>query len=545
MRTPFRFGPRGGFGRGVRFGSNASGGDPLVRRLAHRLYGPGYNAETVVLTGDGTAKTYSATLVNESGYAISVASLVLQGWGLVSAGTSPAGNTFPVTGNIEYPVGGATQAFNGGAVMTVPNDNEFESDDLTLSTVIPAGASFKVNLSATVPNLDKYIIRLGFAGIRTLEKKSRLKKEAVMGVGDSIATNNGGAIYNAAAGVCPCYHFSIIGTTAQTYGASSAANFVRQVRLAGKLGLTRIISNFGTNDFGAARTIAQLEGDLQAMRTAANAIGIKFTQTTMLPRVLKAAAVTASGSVTSSGQTMTVPVPDATKFELLKQYTIAGATQTEYNGSFTCIGVDTGANTVQLLFVGSATTPATGTITIVARLITNTIAFQSAYSAKYAAGSGSDRGVFNSHVRGGLFDGFIEWADAVEPSRDSGRFKLGGEDPLLLATTLQNVVSGLTPTTTRWMTDYTGGSSTMANGVSQFVDGVNAGLLKGASNNTNGDYTVNSAYASAPSIGDKLYMTPGNHYCSDDGTHLRVAAGGKGAQLLIDNASKTFLQAAA
>lgn len=58
-----------------------------------------------------------------------------------------------------------------------------------------------------------------------------------------------------------------------------------------------------------------------------------------------------------------------------------------------------------------------------------TTANQSAYSAAYAAGSGSARGQLNAWIRGGaggLLAGYVETADAVETARDSGLWKVNG-----------------------------------------------------------------------------------------------------------------------
>ncbi|TDW20411.1 hypothetical protein EV128_12541 [Rhizobium azibense] len=512
--------------------------DPIYR-LATRQTGPGYNAEAVVLTSDGAAKTYSATLVNESGRAIDIASVALQGWGLTATGTQAAGNDFTVTGNFEYPIGGTQTAINAVVAPGAAGDS-IKSDDAVLPTSIPPGASFKVNLSMTVASGAKYITRLGFAGVLTRARPDELKP-AIYGVGDSIATNNGAALMNASAGRVPVYHASIVGTTAQTYGASGAANFVRQVALAKLLGITHFLANWSTNDIAAGRTVAQILGDLQAMRSLANAEGIKWIQATMLPRVSKKAAVSVQ-SLTSSGNIMTAQVADASKFVVDQAYTMAGATPSGYNGSLVCIAVDLAANTVSFPCVAGLASPATGTITLAARGTTNTVEWQTA-SASYAPGPDSPRGQFNATVRGGAFDGYVDWADAIEPYRDAGRFAVAGEKSQLPLPVRVSVVNGAVRTTTRFFTDYAVGSNTMANGLAQFLTGALAGVLKGGSNNTNGDFTVVSAFASAPAIGDLLVMWPGVCYISDDGTHPRVSTGGMGGQVLLDLATGAWIDA--
>jgi hypothetical protein len=513
-----------------------------VTRLAHRLYGPGYNAESGLLTGDGTAKTYSATFVNESGAAIDTASIVLQGWYLTATGTTNTGNTYDVTGTIEYPVGTTTtQITSGGStIVTVPTGSHIKTDDVVLSATIPAGASFKVNLSSTVPNASKYIIRLGFAGLLTKVRKGAARKIALYAIGDSIATNNGGSVYNAALSKCPAYHASIIGTTAATYGATSAANLMKQAALSATLGITHMISNFGTNDFGAATSLATLQGYLNSMKTLVNSVGVKFVQTTMLPRTGTTAAVTVS-SMTSSGNVMTASVPDASRFIVGKPYVVAGATQTEYNGSKMCLAVDTTGNTVNFLFIGSGTTPATGTITVNQWKQSYSVSFMTSMSSFFDAGSGSPRGQFNAWVRGGAFDDYIEWADAVEPSRDSGRWLVGGEHALLPDVQLITVSSIIN--TSRFNSNYSAGSSTISNGFVQPYTGSNAGDSKSGNGNTNGDVTVSSAWTNTQVIGDQYYAVPGVSYISDDGTHPRVAGGGKGGQALLDAATLAKINA--
>lgn len=524
----------------LRLGSSVSHKPPVVvppppespiYRLATRQYGIGYNAETVVLTGDGTAKTYSVTLVNESGRALDTLAITFQGWGLTTTGTPAAGNDFTNSGNIEYPVGG-TQTPMPDVVVPGIVGGPVKSVDITMPTSIPAGASFKLNFTSTIANGAKYISRLGFAGVVTKAKASELRKEAVMGCGDSLATNNGAALMNASAGKCPVYHASIVGTTVQTYAANGGANFVRQIALAKMLGITRIICNWSTNDLTAGRTPTQILADLQVLRAMANAEGIKFTQITMLPRVSKKAAI-AVGPVTSAGNVMTMTVPDASIFVVNQAYTIAGATQTEYNGSFICRSIDTGTNKITFPFVGSATPTATGSITITSRAFTSSVYWQQP-NPGYEPGPNSSRGQFNAAIRAGAFDGYIDWADAVEPYRDSGRFAVAGEKAALPLPVVATVLNASPRTTSRFITDYAVGSNTMANGVAQFISGTNIGVLKGGSNNTNGDFTAATAWTNIPAVNDQLVMWPGNSYAGDDGTHLRVATGGLGGQVMID-----------
>lgn len=506
--------------------------DSIIQMLAHRVYGPGYNSGAAPLTGDGTAKSYTLTTQNDSGAAIQKCSIVLQGWTLRSTGTTDCSANYDVSGTIEYPVG--TVVGTIPATTVTPGGN-VPSAEITLSSSIPTGGSFKVNLSATPANGATYITNLGFAGLRNHALKSTLKKACLVGYGDSIMTNNGGSLYNVALGKCGAYLNSIIGTTAQTY--ATGGNFTKQADLAQKLGATHVLTNFGTNDYGAGTTLAVLQGYITTLRDAVRAKGMKYVQMTMTPRVNRAAAVTAS-SVTSSGTTMSVAVPDASKFTAGQPVSIAGATQAEYNGKAMCIGVNTSTNIVSVLFAGSATSPATGTITI--------DQWQWSYDrdfmvpqAKYASGAGSDRGLFNAWVRGGAVDDYIDWGDACEPSRDDGYWLVNGQDALLPSPQLITVSS--VTNTSRFNSNYSAGSNTIANGFVQALTGANAGVFRNGNGNTNGDITVSSAWPNAQQVGDQYWAVPGVSYMSDDGLHPRVAGGTKGGQPHLDNATSAWV----
>jgi len=507
--------------------------DPIYR-LATRQYGAGYNAENVALVGDGSAKTYSASFVNESGRQMDTIALAFQGWGLVAAGTSDVGNNNVMSSSIVY--NGVTQNFQN---VEVRSGNDDQTADLALTTPIPAGATFTLNISSIVANGAKYLPRLGFAGVLTKAKPDELRS-AFYGVGDSIATNNGAALMNASVGKAPVYHASIIGTTAQTYGANNAANFARQASLAARLGVEAFVSNFSTNDMLANRTPEQILGDLGAMKTLASSKGIKWIQATMLPRVIKKAAVAVT-SLTSSGNLMTAKVADANIFTIGQAYTIAGATPAGYNGTTICAGVDAVAGEATFVCAAGLASPATGSITIVARNPTNTVYWQQPINNNYNPGEASARGQFNKAIRNGAFDGYIDWADAVEPYRDSGRFAVAGEKAALPMPTLNTVLNAGVRTTTRFTSDYASGSNTMANGLVQFVTGADAGLVRGASNNSGGDTTLLTALTAAPAVGDKVWQWPGVCYAGDDGTHLRVPTGGKGGQIMIDEPTSVFL----
>ncbi|WP_144340224.1 hypothetical protein [Sinorhizobium sp. BJ1] len=467
-------------------------------------------------------------------------SVVLQGWTLrTTEGTTDTGNDFTVTGSIEYPVGTIIATIPETVVTSGAN---VEGAEFELPTEIPTNGTWRINLASTVPNGQKYIVNLGFAGVRVhTANRAALKKLALYAVGDSIMTNNNGAAYNAANTRCPCYQASISGARASFYGANSAQFFQRQADLAGKLGITHFLSNFGTNDFGALSTVADIQGYLLNMKAAASAKGVKFAQATMCPRTSKLAAVTPT-SVTSSGNNIICAVADPALFVVGKPYTIAGATQTEYNGSKICVAKD--ATTVTFLFQGSGTSPATGTITINPWKDTSSAEWMTAWSGNSAAfqpGGDSPRGLFNAWVRSGAVDDYVEWADACEPSRDSGRWLVAGENanlPDVQLITVSSVIS-----TSRFNSNYSRGTSTIPNGFLQAITGNNAGHVRSGNGNTNGDVTASSAWTNTQTIGDTLYAIPGVSYMSDDGTHPRVSGGGKGGQTLLDNATAAWIDA--
>jgi hypothetical protein len=525
-------------GRNLNIDVTAQSAEQPIYRVATRQYGTGYNAESVALTGDGSTKTYTTSLVNESGRQMDTVAIAFQGWGLITTGTQPVGNDNTMSGTITY--NGVTQNFQD---VVVPNGDDTQNADLALSTPIPAGASFSINLSSPVASGAKYPPRLGFAGVLTKALESELEP-AFYGIGDSIATNNGAALMNASIGKCPVYQASIVGTTAQAYGENTA-NFLRQKNLAKRLGAD-FFCDFGTNDLIASKTPAQILGWLKNMRDLAKADGIGWIQTTMLPRVTKKAAVAVT-SLTSDGisNRMKIKVADASIFTIGQAYSVAGATPAGYNGSTICDGLDLAQNEATFICANGLASPATGTITITARNPTNTAYWQQPANSNYNPGAASPRGVFNTAVRNGPssgdFDAFVDWADAVEPFRDSGRFAVAGEKGKLPLPVIATVIAGGTRTTTRFNTDYGVGSSTTANGLVQFITGANAGQLKGASNNTAGDITLLTALTAAPAVGDKMWVWPGVCYQSDDGIHDRVSTGGMGGQVLLDDETQEFL----
>jgi hypothetical protein len=414
-------------------GSGTGSGDVpvMVARNAVNILGPGHGTGVGTTTSNGTAANVGPTFVNRSGAAITDMSVVLSGWFLASAGTTAVGNSYPVTVNVEYPIGGATQSllFGGSAAGTVPNNDDVVSDTLTLSTPIPANASFKINVATTTPNGQNYIstaFNLGLTGVRTHAMSNTLKKEMIYGVGDSIMTNNGAmphANCNQTSG-CPSFQTSIGGTLGKTYAASGGAQFVRQIALAQKLGATRFFSNFGTNDNNAGDTAAQIQTSITTLRNMAAAVGIGWTHATMLVRSGRRT-VTCSG-VSFAGSTVTATVPDASLYVVGRIYTMSGASPANgYNATRRCIAVDTVLNTVSLESATPTAPTATGTIQLNNPYLYDDPNFL-VLSAGYN-GAGSTRGLVNNWIRtSGLVD-VCEWSDNCETARDSG-FRRSDDD---------------------------------------------------------------------------------------------------------------------
>jgi len=522
---------------------SSGGSDVIISRNAINLFGLGHSTGNALNTSTGVTVNYAGTFLNQSGAPITIGSLVLSGWYLTSAGTANCGNDVPCTANIEYPVGVTTTNMlaSGNTTITIPNGTDIVTDQVTLTTPIPAGATFKVNISQTITAGLKYLTNNGFNGIRTTALRSTLKKEMVFAIGDSIMTNNNGAVTTAATNAgCPSIQMSISGTTAQTYGASSASNFTKQVNLAVRLGATRFICNFSTNDLTAGRTYTQILTDLGAMKTLANASNILFTQATMLPRT-SSPAVTPS-SLTSSGNEMYAVVPDASKFTVGWPYTISGVTQTEYNNTFFVKAIV--GSTITFYFEGSATPTATGSPSIIPQQGYSNAAYQTPNTG-YEAGGSSQRALFNAAVRTGSFDGFLEWGDACEPSRDAGRWLVGGESSSLLAPVLCTVTSGIN--NLRFNSTWSNNSGTVTGGRAQWVTGANIGQCRSNNGNTNGDVTLNGpALGTNPATSETLYLSGGSITATDDGTHPRVATGTptlRGGQQLIVIPTQAYITA--
>jgi hypothetical protein len=509
-----------------------------VTRNAVHLFEPGNVSGNGLNLSSGSLVAANQTFTNDSGKPLAAISLVFSGWYLTSSGTANIPNNYTVNCSIVYNSQTTPITSGGNANITVIGGSDITTDVIRLPAAIPAGASFTVNVSATVPNGQYYNVNLGLSGVLTTTAPSGLVKEMIYAVGDSIMALNNNAVYTACTGRCPVVASAISGTTAQSYGASSAANFTKQVNLAKRLGATRFISDFGTNDLNAGTSATTLEGYISNMAALAHAQGIKFTQTTMTPKVTNLPNQTAS-LVTSVGTTMSMVVPNAALFVVGEGYVISGASPASYNLTAIAQSVNTGTNIVTFLFPGG-TSPATGTITVGPWKGVSSREFQTQYSSAYAPGPSSYRGLFNAWVRAGNVDGYVEWANAVEISQDDGKWQVGGEGPYVLAAQLATI-STTNNAVGAFVTSYSYGPNTTEGGFEQFTTGVNAGYQEGAIDNSAGGALTTGPFPFVPSQFDSLYVMPGSDCPSVDGLHPNTSGGYTGGWVEILQATTVWL----
>ncbi|MBN9318539.1 MAG: hypothetical protein BGN86_14475 [Caulobacterales bacterium 68-7] len=532
-----------GFKPGLRYFTAAA--PTLVTRMAVRMLGPGHNSGTGRSTGAGSPVALNASMVNQSGAAITDISLVFSGWFLSTSGTTAVGNDYDVTSvTVEYPAATTvcTIQKSGSGTITVVNGTSIATDICTLSTPIPAGATFVVKGTSTVTSPNGYITQnLGLTGVRTtlMSNTPGLRRGVVFATGDSIVTNNGSQPYSALSGRGPGFQASISGTRADTY--ASGTNFDRQIQLASLLGVTNFFSDWSTNDASAGRTAAQILADVATLRAKAATIGAKWDHMTMIPRNSRASSAAIS-SLTGSGNAVTAIVPDASRFIVDRPYSISGATNgTGYNQTMMVTSVDVPTNTITLLSPGGFTeSPATGS-PVINGWNWSARAFLQAAGSQFVAGSGSVRGQFNAGLRGGGVDTVVEVADAFEVARDDGVYPVGGDKPKLLSPSTCTVTSVIN--TTRFVcSPYTGGNNTINLGILQGRTGANIGVTRSAQANTGADMTMNSAWPSTVIPGDTFWVVPGSMSSTQDGTHPDVALNGTGSQALLDDVMVAYIQ---
>jgi hypothetical protein len=506
-------------------GSGGGHAPVTTKRIASREFGPGHNAATVAATSSGATVNRTVTCVNESGAPITRSSLVFAGWGVGVAGVVNIANDVPTTGVVEYPSGvqigdyGTTNIPAGGGVESTEIDH----------VEIPDGATFRILLSNTLTNGQQYNgTYLGFCGVNSETTDLPRVAEAPYVIGDSIQTQNSSALMSAATGRCPLFQHSISGTNSLHYSATFAA---KHVALASLMGITRFVSNFGINELGNGESAATISTRLAGMRTAALAEDIKFTNSTITPRVSATGRSLSVTSATAAGGVMSVQFAAgaAQYLEVSQAVTFAGAAQAAYNGTKFCLSVNVGADTATFNIPASAPGTTTGTITCLPWKASSTIGMQVV--------SLLQKPTLNDWIRANVDDP-LEWADACEPSRNSGRWKAPGEDVRLQAH--RDITVSAIINTSRF--NYTSASGAFeanvpTGGVVQWITGANAGLTQTITSSGATDITVNAAPASLIAIGDTARVAAGNGYAVEDGIHPKVALGAFGAQrLLIDEA---------
>jgi hypothetical protein len=503
------------------------GATSLVSRNASSLYMPVGTG-----TSAGTARTWTVTLTNASGAPITAVKLALLGWYQTQTGNVAVGNDVTVTATVNYS-GATTMTQAGSANITVANDSTTISDKVTLATPIPAGATYTITGATTAANGLKYAqaflpdtigqtaLPVGLAGVISCDVPAgQMVKECLFAMGDSLWT-----LYRtpflAATGKCPVLQGSISGTVGASW--AKAGYLDKHVALAQALGITRVICNLGVNDLVTA-TVAAMQTTYNGpvgLRTQWNAGGIPYTQGTITPNT--ASATITPTSVTSSGTTMTLAVANASLFEVGHFYTVAGATQTEYNNTWSCTGRDTTANTVTLLFPGSSTATATGSITVKPYL-NFTSRLQQTPKANFEAGAASRRALINDYIRtAGNFDDYIEFADTVEIVRNDGRWAVGGDKPALhapFAATVTGASTALTTTSSALTAEYLYEGFT---GWLQYTSGANAGQTRATFQNTAvGAINVSPDLPFAPAVGDAFVFCPATANGSLDGLHAYI-----------------------
>jgi hypothetical protein len=544
-------GYRPGYRVGLRLAANAQAARALTNN-AVRLFGPGHGTGVGTAAGTGAAVAQALAFINESKAPITVVSLMTSGRFLTSTGWAAIGNNVPYTANIEYPSGTvvATITQAGGGTPTVISGQEVETDRVATSVPIPVGASFVVRaIIGALPSTQKYpttsggsVNILGLIGVMsTTAPETPIAKVNLLGIGDSIATNNGAVFYTAAAGRCPCLQMSIGGTAASSYATSSV--FAWHTSIMQMIGCTTLVGDFSTNDIGNGRSLSQIQTDLMFFKTSAAAVGVKTYWTTLTPRTGDITVTAGAGALDGNSQPV-LTVPDASRFVVNHLYVVAGSSTVGINGTRAVSAVDTTANTVTFVSSTAVAAPA-GTITITAPGATGEAGFMVPVDPKFAAGPSSMRGQYNAWIRAGAFDGYIDWADSCEPFRDAGRWAIGGESPYLTAQRLV-VVVGQPINSARF--NFAAPSipnNSFAGGQLQWITGGNRG--SGGSGNGSGtsDITLQSAPAVGVAANDTAVAIFNTSRASDDGLHPRVSVSGAGGQQLIQAPTNVWLTALA
>ncbi|PDT45339.1 hypothetical protein CO661_24045 [Sinorhizobium fredii] len=520
-----------------------------VQRNITRTIGPGNDGQGLSAGTSATTVTSNHSYANESGEELTTLAVVYSGFAAINnAAESSCPSAYPIVATVEYPVGSAVQTFTfgGSGTGSVPaGAPAYISDEITLTTPIPAGATFKIASSATleigqkVPmSRDSVTPAFRPSGIVStlMSDKNRFVPFAI---GDSIFTNDGMPPSAAAAGVCPIFQLSMIGGTL----FQNVNNFTKRVALAKALGCTHAVINYQTNDHTAGQTYEQLTANATAMADLMNANDMKTIWTTGTP-IASIPSVSAS-SVSASGGFLSVTVPDGSLFLAGQFCGVVGATApTTANGRKLITAVD--GNVLTLKAPNVVDGAVTGTITI-SRYYN--------YSSQQTHGGGNLAGGVNSvwyrfseWVRshpGNIVD-HIEITDVLAQSRTVPKWKTA-PDPYLRADKASLTISTITSTTRFY---YTSDGDTTTNnwcagGQVIWLTGANAGTASAISGNSGGQIILTSALSNM-AIGDTFAISLGiTGRMTEDGTHPRASYtwGGIPAMVAAIKAKLTAIKA--
>lgn len=532
--------PRVGLGMGLGASTAMGGGgapDIVVPMNASRTYGPGNNASSTTTSAAGSAVPWSVSLVNESGAPMEVADAVFAGRYLTSAGISAVGNDVLTTANITYSSVSTPLTKGGSSTINIVTGAETVTDQVTLPTPIPAGATYTISGVGAPTTGQKYMSQnFGLIMVRSTRLRSTMKPVSLLALGDSIMTNNGGAIFTASLGRCPCVSMSIIGTRISNYVAAYAL----QLSIAVLAGATHVICNFWVNSANAGDSNATILSQLDTVAAAFDAAGIKWVQTTPTPQ--STALTVTPTAAAASGGVLTLSVPDAALFDIGVPYFFSGFTPSTFNGFRTPLTINTGTNVVT--FAAGGVADATGTV--MGPINAGSTASTHGTSRKFQApnAKNAQRIEFAEVVRGNHFSGgHIEWAWAVELVPNDGLWPVGGDKPKLLAyrdVAVAGLIGGSDNRAS--VTGYGYAGSTTAGGFGVWLSGGNANRPITMGNNTGPtdiSYTSPATQGGVPvQAGDTLRIIPGPQRGTDDLLHQRVNSGTFGGQqILVDPAA--------
>jgi hypothetical protein len=536
------------------------GGEPTeISVIASRTFGPGHGSTNGMAVSTGTPTSYSRTLVNESGAPITRSQLGFIGFAIKSAVNPPntplaiPGNDTPLSAmTIEYPAGTTIGTFlkDGSGSFSMPSNSDLSKTDEVIHSAIPAGASYVVKYTASVPNGQNLLEQAGFVGHMTTALSTDLKKVRCFATGDSIMTQDArGVVLLAGAGKCPVLQMSIGGTRGFDYVAVVA----RLAKLAKDAGCTHSITNFGTNDWGAGQTEAQVATTLTALKNGYEAEGLAHFWCTTLPQSSITPVPIVSAVVDSAPEpTLTVTIDPAsmTRFEASTFYNIAGFTGgTGLNGVFYFNKTSPTTLTAPVpAALAGITGSGPGTIGMIAFQYAST-SFQIAPTPANALAryemptpATSARANINARGRSGEFGGCIEWADIVESDRNTNRWATRQNQPntRYLDNVVISVASGLA-NANRFSFSPAQVANRFLGGRAVILTGAQRGQYRTASGNGTTDISLSSALPAVPAVGDTLVAASGSASPTADGVHPSLGGVTGGAQQALVDATATWI----